>query len=156
MSNIYLCLNAVHLQWQIWRNSSAGVFGSSEEEVFERGGGSGRATVDHSQVITCWFTSELVQNVGARPEEVGIRHSARQVDWRVRPPVRLSLRPARSHDPASSWHPDPRRLQSYRNVFLCLCHCFLTIKCSRLAWTFRHKIGTFPVCREQPLLHQQF
>ena len=107
MSNIYLCLNSVHLQWQIWRNATTGVFGSSKQEVFEGGGGSGRATVDHSQVITSWFTAELVQNVGAGPEEVGVRHGARQVDRRVRPPVRLSLRPSRSHDSAGARHHDP-------------------------------------------------
>ena len=152
--NIYLCLNSVHLQWQIRRNTSSwGIFGSSEQEVFEGGRWGWGSPIDHSQVITGGFAPKLVKNIGAGSEEVRVRHSSSQVDGGVCSSVRLSLRSSRSHDrSSSSWHPENSKG---------MCSCVsgsltvpVPIKCSRLCRTFRHRIGTFPNW-EQPLLHQQ-
>ena len=58
-----LCLDSVHLKRQVRRHAPTGrVFGSTQEEVFE-GGGGGRPPVHHSQVVPAWLRPKLVQNI---------------------------------------------------------------------------------------------
>ena len=123
--NIYLCLNSVHLQWQIRRYaSSGGIFGSSEQEVFEGGRWGWGSPIDHSQVITGGFAPKLVKNIGAGSEEVRVRHSSSQVDGSICSSVRLSLRSSWSHDgSSSSWHPDNSKVSG-------MCSCVSGSHCS--------------------------
>ena len=64
-----LCLHSVHLERQVRRHSSTRrVFGPTQDEVFE-GGGGGRPAVHHGQVVPAWLRPKLVQNIWTWPEE---------------------------------------------------------------------------------------